>query len=90
MIDPIRIWYMRDNRTFRSLPLDVDEAMAVMRSERDNRYASGMLCGRPHSAVPEPVHARSAAEWPAFELAAREWLTAAVDRSKPPNTKETP
>ena len=82
---PVRIWYMRDDHTFRVLPLDVDTALAVMREERDAGQPYGMLCGRPDGVVPGPVHARTAAEWPAFEAAARPWLEAAIERSKPPN-----
>jgi hypothetical protein len=83
--EPVRCWYMRDNHTFRPLPLDVDAALAIMRDERDNGKTYGMLCGSPHGVVPPAVHARTAAEWPAFEDAARPWLEAAVARSKPPN-----
>lgn len=82
---PVRCWYMRDNHTFRALPLDVEAALAVMRQERDAGDTYGMLCGNPSGVVPGPVHARSAAEWPAFEDAARPWLETAVARSKPPN-----
>ena len=76
---------MRDNHTFRALPLDVEAALAVMRQERDAGDTYGMLCGNPSGVVPGPVHARSAAEWPAFEDAARHWLETAVARSKPLN-----
>lgn len=83
----VACWYMRDNHTFRALPLDVDEALAVMRSERDDGNTCGMLCGSPHGVVPEPVHARTAAEWQTFEDAARPWLETAVALSKPPNVE---
>ena len=82
---PVRFWYMRDNHTFRALPLDVDSALSVMREERDAGHTYGMLCGGPDGVVPVPVHARTAAEWPVFEDAARPWLETAVARSKPPN-----
>lgn len=82
---PVCCWYMRDNHTFRALPLDVDAALAVMREERDAGQTYGMLCGRPDGVVPDVVHAGSAAEWPTFEAAARSWLETAVARSKPPN-----
>ena len=84
---PVRIWYMRDNHTFRALPLDVEDALAAMREERDAGQTYGMLCGRPDGVVLGPVHARTAAEWPAFEAAARPWLETAVARSKPPNVE---
>ena len=86
---PVRIWYMRDNHTFRTLPLDVEDALAAMREERDAGQTYGMLCGRPDGVVPGAVHARSAAKWQAFEDAARPWLETAVARSKPPSAQLT-
>ena len=85
--EPVCAWYMRDNHTFRQLPLDVDEALAVMRQERDDGQTYGMLCGRPSGVVPGPVHAGSAAEWSTFEGAARPWLEKAVALSKPPGAE---
>ena len=84
---PVWISYMRDNHTFRALPLDVEAALAVMREERDAGNTYGMLCGSPEGVVPGPVHARSDLDWPAFEDAARPWLETAVARSKPPNVR---
>lgn len=81
---PVQIWYMRDNHTFRALPLDVEQALSVMRQERDAGGTYGMLCGKPGGVLPAPVHAGSAAEWPAFEAAARPWLEQSVALSKPP------
>ena len=80
----VRCWYMRDNHTFRALPLDVDAALAAMREERDAGSTYGMLCGRPDGVVPPVVHARNAAEWPAFEAKARPWLDAAVAAASRP------
>lgn len=84
---PVRCWYMRDNHTFRPLPMDVDAALAVMREERDAGNTYGMLCGRPHGVVQGPVHARTADQWDAFEAAARPWLETAVKASLPPNDR---
>ena len=70
-----------------ALMRNIDHALAVMREERDAGQTHGMLCGRPNGVVPEPVHASTAAEWPAFEAAARPWLETAVARSKPPNVR---
>ena len=86
---PVRAWYMRDNHTFRPLPLDVEGALAVMREELDAGNTYGMLCGRPTGVVPAPVHAGTAAEWPAFEAAARPWLENAVALSRPPQETKT-
>lgn len=76
---------MRDNHTFRALPLDVNAALEAMREERDAGHTFGMLCGRPDGVVPPVVHAHSAAEWETFEEQAREWLEAAIAKSLPPN-----
>ena len=85
---PVSCWYMRDNHTFRALPLDVEQALAVMREERDEGNTYGMLCGKPEGGVvPPPIHARTAAEWPSFEAAAGPWLEKAVAASKPPNVE---
>lgn len=83
---PVRIWYMRDNHTFRPLPMDIEQALAVMREERDEGHTYGMLCGKPEGGVvPPPVHAHTASGWPIFEAAARPWLETAIAASKPPN-----
>ena len=80
---PVRIWYMRDNHTFRELPLDVDAALAVMREERDAGQTHGMLCGKPEGGVvAAPIHAPGAADWAAFEARARPWLERAVELSQ--------
>lgn len=83
----VRCWYMRDNHTFRGLPLDVEGALAVMREERDDGQTYGMLCGKPATVLPPVVHASDAARWDEFEAAARPWLEQAVARSKPPNAE---
>ena len=82
----VTLWYMRDNHTFRSLPLDVDAALALMREERDKGQTYGMLCGNPSAVIPGVVHARGALTWGEFEAAARPWLEQAIALSKPPNT----
>ena len=85
---PVRIWYMRDNHTFRPLPLDVEQALAVMREERDAGQTHGMLCGKPEGGVVDaPIHAPGAADWAAFESGASPWLARAVAVSKTPNVE---
>lgn len=78
-------YYMRDNHTFRELPLDVEAALLVIREEMDHGgYASCMLCGRPDGVAPKPIHALGFASWPEFETAARAWLEKAITLSNPP------
>ena len=87
---PVQAWYMRDNHTFRALPLDVEQALAIIREELDVGNTYGLLCGRPTGVVPAPVHARTAAEWwPTFESVARLWLEETVALSKPPQETKT-
>jgi hypothetical protein len=80
--------YMRDNHTFLSLPLDIEDALQLLRNERDAGWTYGMLCGRPTGVVPEPIHARGLEYWDSFERAARYWLTAAIAKSKPPKEQK--
>ena len=81
----VTIYYMRDNHTFRALPLDVEAAIGAMREERDAGNTYGMLCSQQITNV---VHAPSAAEWDDFELRAREWLEAAIKVKVPPTPEE--
>lgn len=83
-------WYMRDDHTFRPLPLDVERAVSALREERDLRNLYGMLCGSPDGVVPAPVHARDLEKWPEFEAEAREWLVKAVRASQPPSAHSGP
>lgn len=69
-----RIWYMRDNHTFRSLPMTVDGALEVMREERDAGNTFGMLCCGGVPMRIEVVHAEFAADWQHFEAKARPFL----------------
>jgi hypothetical protein len=74
--EPMRkLYYMRDNHTFRLLPLDVEQAISVLRDEFDERYTYGMLCSKSFTAADgyEPCHARQ--DFAEFEPRARQWLT---------------
>jgi hypothetical protein len=70
--DEMKLYYMRDNHTFRPLPLDIEGAIAGCREEFDAGYTSGMLCRTPHTFPEINVHAMS--DWSDFEARAREWL----------------
>lgn len=76
--EPVQIWYMRDNHTFASLPLDLETAMVTLRETFDGpcgRY--GMLCSKQ---IDGRVHAR--ADWASFEPEARAWISAAIDHAR--------
>lgn len=76
--EALRIWYMRDNHTFRSLPLDVEAAVLALRQEFDVGETYGILFSK-HPRVKGCVHAAN--DWPAFEAAARKWLAVAVSEA---------
>jgi hypothetical protein len=73
MSDP-QIWYMRDNHTFRRLPMDVEGAIEAMREERDAGNTFGMLCCGGVAMRIEVVHAEFAHDWSRFEEKARPYL----------------
>lgn len=81
-IDPavLPIWYMRDNHTFLRLPLNVDQALQLIRQEFVEGMSYGMLCSK-NNELPL-VHAEGPERWPVFEIAAREWLKRAVKLAK--------
>lgn len=51
--------YMRDNRTFRALPLHTDNAIAAVLAEWDEGWTSGTLFMRYGQRPPLPVQAIS-------------------------------
>ena len=74
----LKIWYMRDNHTFRPLPLDVHAAMAAIREEWNEGYTYGMLCS--DSRIKPNVHGRG--DWNAFVPEAMAWLERAIEQQK--------
>lgn len=64
----IKIYYMRDNHTFRPLSLTVEDAIKEVREEWDAGFTHGMLCSK-SPGVPQPVHAHG--NWLAFEASIR-------------------
>lgn len=83
----VKITYMRDNHTFRSLPLEVEGAMKILRDEFSAGNTYGMLCGYPKGVVDSVVHARDQARWHEFEIEAREWLESTIELSEPPSER---
>ena len=69
-----KVWYMRDNHTFRALPMDVEGALEAMREERDAGNTFGMLCCSGVAMRIEVVHAGAAFDWQHFEAEARPYL----------------
>lgn len=77
----VQIWYMRDNFTFRELPLEVEQAIEILRNERDAGYTYGMLCGRPVGVTPPVLHAGGEEWWDSFEDKARLWIAAVIEKT---------
>lgn len=80
----IKVWYMRDNHTFRPLPINVELAVAVLRDEFSRGQTYGMLCGSPMGVVPCPLHATGGEKIEEFIDAARKWLSTIERLSTPP------
>lgn len=74
--EPRVLWYMRDNHTFRRLPANVDDAIAILRDEFGAGETYGMLCTKEGPMVGKYEHARE--DWGDFERRARRWLLAAM------------
>lgn len=78
MEETLKCWYMRDNHTFRRVPLDVEEAISMLKKEFEEGYTYGSLLATPREKYPLAVHAGPADQWAAFEEAARIWLIEAI------------
>ena len=44
--EPVTIWYMRDNHTFKKLSADVSTALIEIEQEFNEGYTYGMLCSK--------------------------------------------
>lgn len=80
----MKIWYMRDNHTFRELPLKESDAIKILAEEFDKGNCNGMLCTKDARLEAEVVHARGGLRWSEFEVEARAWLRKAITLSQPP------
>lgn len=70
-----KLWYMRDNHTFRSLPYDVEEALDILAEEFEDGSTYGMLCARGGDDEKiEVVHARGKDKCVEFYRQARNWM----------------
>ena len=73
----MRIWYMRDNHTFLSLPNNVEMAMIELRrSFIDEHDTYGMLCTQEGPMSGANAHAGK--DWQEFCPRARCWIEAAL------------
>lgn len=75
----MRAYYMRDNHTFLTLPLDVDEAMDAIYSEFCDGYGGGLLCTK-HPLITSQVNADG--DWESFRHHAKRWLQHFSDITK--------
>jgi len=69
----MKIYYMRDNHTFRPIPLDVDKAERVLREEIESGYVCGSLCARLEGKE-LILHASGSAGAEQFFAEARAWI----------------
>jgi len=78
----VKLYYMRDNHTFRNLPLDSDQAVAALREEFRCGYTHGMLCWS--SENPRSLgnlHAAGNDTAEEFFDEARDWIKAAIEEN---------
>lgn len=83
----LKIYYMRDNHTFRELPFDLDKAINILKEEFSDGQSYGMLCANPKGLV-DPVHARSLSEMDYFITKAIPWIEKCIELNKPPIIQE--
>lgn len=81
--DEVRLYYMRDNRTFKRLTGPVEEMLAQVMAEFDDGHTCGMLCTKSFPDL-DVVHAHGTDDRKRFQNEAREWLFAAKIRSELP------
>lgn len=80
----VHLWYMRDNHTFRKLPLDIEGAIATMREEWEAGHTGGCLFVRPAPPSENPMRDSSGvtgsvhAGWDDFETRARVFIARAL------------
>ena len=77
-MQPVRLWYMRDNHTFRELPLAREPAIEILRAELsrpDGMGRCGMLCSHQ---VDVTLHHDSRAPDDIFLNAARSKIDEAI------------
>lgn len=82
-MNTIKLYYMRDNHTFRSLHGCIDEMMDQVMDEFDNGDCWGMLCAKSIKGL-GVVHADGQGRRETFWEAARAWLEEAHKKMAPP------
>lgn len=68
----IKIYYMRDNHTFRSISLNVEKALEQIKEEIDAGYSYGMVCSK-FPKAPAPIHAKGIKSWTCFKEQVRKF-----------------
>lgn len=73
----MKLYYMRDDHLFCPLPLDIEQAIEVIREQFAERYSSGMLCSdggapKPFGRIDPSAHGHG--DFAEFEPRARAWL----------------
>jgi hypothetical protein len=85
MAADLKLWYMRDDHSFRPLPHHVESALELIYREFQCGYSHGMLCahnGRPRRPMIDP-DAHGKGDFEEFEPRARRWLTAELSYRSP-------
>jgi len=79
----VSAYYILEDKKRRLLPLNVDEAIEILREEFIAGHTHGALCIEDASGDlgSDVLEARGEHNWAAFEANARAWLTRAVDRA---------
>jgi hypothetical protein len=76
-------YYILEDKKRRPLPLNVDEAIEILREEFIAGHTHGVLCIEDSCGAVdgEVLEAQGERNWAAFESKARAWFTKAVDRA---------
>jgi hypothetical protein len=81
--DAVSAYYILEDKKRRLLPLNVDEAIEILREEFIAGHTHGSLCVADASGNlgGDVIEARGEHDWAAFESRARAWLARAIDQA---------
>lgn len=77
MYEEPKVFYMRDNHTFRRLSADVEKAITELRDEFENGCSYGMVCSKSEN-MPGHVHAQGKLRFAEFEHEVRSYYAHAT------------